>query len=132
MKNSGTEIVASETMLDQRSCHLPSLIAAMIPRPTESGTAHKRSNASQEQCILELLHQFGKDFTLVGQRMSEVALNGAGKPFEITDSSRPFKPSSSRKAARVSGVAPWPSTALATSPGRISVAAKIGHYSQEG
>ncbi len=85
----------------------------------------QRGIAGQEQRVLEFRRDRGQDVALVGQRLAEIAVQGAEEPVEIADIGRLIEAEFVAEHRQRVRRAPWPSTAVATSPGRICVAAKI-------
>ena len=71
MKNSGTEIAASETTLTTRSIHLPSLMAATMPRPTASGTAISAAYPARNRVF--------SNFGVIEVRMSRLLVSATPK-----------------------------------------------------
>ncbi len=117
MKNSGTEIVLSVPKVTMRSSQVPGCIAAHSPSAIDNGIETSATRPAIDSVL-------PRRPPIRLEMLAPPALEVPRSPVAMSPSQPKYwmysgwsMPSSLRSAASVSGVALWPSTICATSPG---------------
>ena len=125
MKNSGSEMATKVTTLESLSLHLPSLMAEMMPMPTAKGIAIRAANPAKNKVLPKRGRSSSTMTRLLVNAVPKSPWMAEVNQFQNRMGAGTSRPNSWRKITSASGVAPWPNTAEATSPGKISVHTKI-------